>query len=169
MRPQSLRVKKRMICLSEMMEQPDTTEILTSQITKGVSKKEIVAIAESGVREQMDAGYISPLAELVTAIRIKTFAEAREKALRPFATREMREDREATILSAKVAKSKEPNKWHFEDVYIAELEEELKIVKEKAKLQDEKNRRHITISGEEIVIRQAFSYGRGEDTIRVTL
>jgi hypothetical protein len=143
--------------------------LFPSEITKGVSKKEIVAIAEHGVKEQVDSGYINPLQELITAMRIKTFAEAREKTLRPFALKEMREDKETVVLSAKVSKSKEAGRWQFDDPYINELEEELKIVKEKAKLQESRNRMHVTLNGEAITINPGVSYGGGEDAIRVTL
>lgn len=144
-------------------------ELLPQEITQKTTKKEIVTIAELKVSEMVEGGYANTIEELVTAIRVQTYAEAIVKALRPHAAKEMREDKETVVLGAKVSKQTESGRWQFDDDYINRLEEELKVVKEKSKNKEKKNRLHVTLEGEEVTISPALHVGGGDLTIKITL
>jgi predicted nucleic acid-binding protein len=136
---------------------------LPELITGSVSKKKIESIAADHVKEQMEEGMLDPLKEIVSATKLSAYFAQRVSSLRPYALTAVSGSKEVAVLGAKVVESRDAGSWSFSDPYIDELEAELKIAKEKAKLDNQKDRMHITLAGEEITITKGVKKEGGEN------
>lgn len=137
-------------------------------VSQATSKKQIEAISKDLVKQEMEEGFIDPCKELVTATKLSAFFAARVDELRPYALQELGSDKSRGVLGAKVKKSSTPGRWNYSDSYLEQLKKEVKIVEEKSQLADEKDRMHITLSGEMITIARGAKTPGGE-TCKVSL
>jgi hypothetical protein len=140
----------------------------TELVRNALSKKQIESASVELVRTQMEDGYIDPVTELVMASKLSAFFAARVDALRPHALQELGSDKSRGALGAKVEKSSTPGRWNYADEYLEQLKGEVKIVEAKSQLADEKDRHHITLSGEAVILKRAGKTPGGE-TVKVSL
>lgn len=139
-----------------------------SAIEKCFNKKQIEAMAQQMVESEMEEGFADPIIELVSATKLAAFFAARVSALRSHALEELKGEKEMSALGSKVQKSVEPSRWEYEDSYLEELKNEIKLVQDKAQQSEERNRHHITLSGESIIIQRGIKKMGGE-TVKVIL
>lgn len=137
-------------------------------LSSSSNKKNIQAWAKSYTESQIEEGFIDVGEQLVIGMRMQTLFEERVNVLRKAVLIKASDYNKETILGAKLELAGTGAKWEFDDPYITQLEEELKLAKEKAKLAGDKDRLHITLAGEQITLKKGTKIPGGE-TIKVTL
>lgn len=147
----------------------DLTQSQPLDLIRGVtSKKGIEQLSTFRVAQEMQDGYIDPVTELVIATKLQAFFAARTSALRNHALTGMQEEKERGVLGSRVQKANEASRWEYTDPYLEELTTEVKTVQAKAQMKAEKDRVHITLAGEQIIITPAIKRQGGE-TVKVLL
>jgi hypothetical protein len=139
-----------------------------AELARSTSKRDIEALAVQVVEQQMGEGYTKAPEALVIAARLQTYLAARVKALRPHALNELSGQKAQGVLGSTVERGTEAGRWAFNDPYFFALENELEEVKAKMKKKEEKDRYHITLSGECVTLNHGH-YTAGGETVKVKL
>jgi hypothetical protein len=132
------------------------------------TKKEVEEASHRLVEKEVEEGFIDPLYEIVEASRLAAFYAQRVSSLRSFCLYAMKESKEELSNGAKILKSSTPGTWNYTEPYLDELKEEIKIVQEKCQKSSDKDRHHITLSGEVIDLERAVKTAGGE-SVKVML
>lgn len=137
-------------------------------VTVAGSKKNIESAAARFAQDDIDTGRSSSPKQLVTSNRFLIFFTKLTEVYRKESLYDLRSKEDFTVLGATLSVVGSASKWEQNDPYIASLEAELAIVKDKAKLSEDKDRVHITLAGEEVFIKRAVKIPGGE-TVKIQL